>query len=336
MNIINRLSRVGGNNLQAVAITLESQFNTFVASGEMTAVLPNGEDPSNVNIVWEQIGGSAVTYTTPTDGISIGFTTSDLIRKTFKVYTNKGSTVEQSAIADFLHFPLDKQVVNNANRDLITLVQTNSINASNLLPAYKQNGLIAVDPTSPNYSISSHGLLASTPDSLTYIITDGTMSNDVIPYVHTSEVWERITGVWTLQYSTSNYIRNFADKVTVTNNEFKIVYKYNLRGYENSVTLLVDQKYWQGFSDRSNVNLNNDLISINNYQNRLQTSTSFSAADTSAINANSDMIVLTNYNSNLQTSTRFSSADTSGLPNNNDMLVINNYVQSLQTSTGAT
>ena len=58
-------------------------------------------------ISWEQMTGSPVTYTSSTDGLEITFTTTDLINKVFRCYTNKGTEGERWDEGTFYHNPVE-------------------------------------------------------------------------------------------------------------------------------------------------------------------------------------------------------------------------------------
>jgi hypothetical protein len=333
--IVKRIHKVISSSIETLPIELNTGSNLFVYSGSMTAVI-QGELGNN-SITWEQIDGEPVTYTSSTDGLTITFTTTDLNRKVFKVYTNKGTPLEQSAIAEFVHFPVERILIGD-REDLLNVKQTNTIRASDLLPAYKQNGLISIDPNLSNYAVSSYGSLADSADSFTGLIVEGRLPNDVIPFIKTSEVWEKVSGSWTLRFNSVGYLKDFSGKVPVTENEFKIVYTVNLRGYKANVDLLVDSKYGKGFSNRISIDDRSDLIGINNYSAVLQTKRAFTCIDPVISNKHrDDLLSIDGYTAVLQTRRAFAvSDDLVASADRENIISFSDYTAVLQTSTGVT
>jgi hypothetical protein len=333
--IVKRIHRVISTSIETLPIELNTGSNLFVYSGSMTAVI-QGELGNN-SITWEQVEGDPVTYTSSLDGLTITFTTTDLNRKVFKVYTNKGTPLEQSAIAEFVHFPVER-ILTGDREDLLNVRQTNTIRASDLLPAYKQNGFISIDPNSPNYAVSSYGSLTDSADSFTGLIVEGRLSDDVIPFVITSEVWEKINGAWTLRFDSEGYLKDFSSKVPVTENAFKIVYTVNLRGYKTNVDLLVDSGYRKGFSNRITIDNRSDLIGINNYSVVLQTKRAFTCTDLLIADEYRDnLLSIDGYTAVLQTKRAFA-VDNDLVVNvdREDIISFSDYTAVLQTSTGVT
>jgi len=334
--MFNRLNRVITSALEAVKVELNTTANTFGYNGSMTVILPDGEDPNTIVFHWEQIAGTAVTFTSPLNEQTITFTAPDLVRKKFKVCTNYGSNVEQCAIAEFLHFP--NEIIDRSSRDtFINVKKTNSISVEDVLPAYKQNGFVSIDPTNTNYATKSYSNISATADSYTIIKTTGSLSSEIVASITNSQLWEKITGTWTLIKDINYYVDSF-NNVAITSNTYKIVYKYNLRGLSTSVTLPVAVDIHKGFSDRLEKSVGRSTyIGITNYLQLTQTSTSINISSTISNNNNRETYIkLNNYTQTIQTSTLLTSESTVSKLGRSTYAGIDNYSQSLQTSTGAT
>ena len=68
-------------------------------------------DINTTTLTWVQLTGEPITYVGPTNGLTISFTTTDLINKTFRCYTNKGTEGERWDDGVYYHNPVDISIL---------------------------------------------------------------------------------------------------------------------------------------------------------------------------------------------------------------------------------
>ena len=95
----------------AVPVRVYDAGELWQYQGSMRAEIEG--DVATTVISWEQMTGDPVTYTSSTDGLEITFTTTDLINKVFRCYTNRGTEGERWDEGTFYHNPID--VIYNKN-----------------------------------------------------------------------------------------------------------------------------------------------------------------------------------------------------------------------------
>jgi len=105
-------------HLVAVPVRVPDKFDVLALSGTMEAIITGS--PST-NVIWEQLEGTPVTFTTPLNQLSIGFTTTDYEYKLFKCTTNPNTDVERSAVGHFYHYPVDTLNIQRTSSKFHTL-----------------------------------------------------------------------------------------------------------------------------------------------------------------------------------------------------------------------
>jgi len=225
-----RLNRILLDVGTPVPIALPDNYVIFGYSGSMELLFTSSE--TTTDITWIQLEGSAVTYNTGTTNVTkIDFSTTDLIKKKWRVYTNKGRAFERSAEGWFLHYPVEYITPNKGNSTILDYpgINLNYKYIKGLFTKAESNAFRIPTITGSNQS----GLLNDTFNV-----------QAIIDSVFYMEVYKLVTGSWVLDYSVPYYTHQLPIN---DNTDYKIVVAYSDKGryYEKSQIVLVASDYYR-------------------------------------------------------------------------------------------
>ena len=330
MQIDLRLNNVLISPINPVVIAVGTNFGIFEYFGSMTATLPNGGDPP---ILWEQIGGTPVVFTSPIDGLHITFTTSDLEAKTFKVCTNPGTSSEYCATAEFVHFPVDVLPTQTFNEiHSINVPVSVELAAINSRPI---NGMIRNNHLDPQESglanIPTYTNFGSSDDFTEFYVSDKNLKEDIIK---STRLYEFVASAWVLRNSYPGFIRGLRC-VNYTGGAVKVEIDIEDMGYANTLTRNISYTApLKGYSERLPSNYNNrTTTSISGYSVQLSTVTVIPITDYPVPQAH-DIHSISAYTVNLQSVVAMNTQESFKAPTTNVVASTTNYDKLLQTSTG--
>lgn len=124
-----KLNRLTKGLIQVIPVVVPDVGAILSGSGSMTAYFPNGQ--TTPPLIWEQVSGVPVTFTSSLDEPTITFTSNDLNAKEFKCTTNPTDAI--AAYSDtglFLSYPIDVENAEPVNQLDSVLIQ--SVGTANL------------------------------------------------------------------------------------------------------------------------------------------------------------------------------------------------------------
>lgn len=205
-------------------------YSLWIYSGTLRSTISGST--TGINIHWEQLTGDPVTFTSPIDQLDVTFTSSNLLNKTFRVYTNKGSAFEEYDDCTFYHHPIDIVRVDYGGYSNTRL--TNHFYQT----AIKVTAIPGMYPV--NNSLPRYGIVPKTSDKLhgfkvldlnTEIVLTGVPSG--YTQITTKIEVESSPGVWTT-FATSDAGESTIIGLTQVP---RLKYSYVYRGLRSSVEI---------------------------------------------------------------------------------------------------
>jgi hypothetical protein len=314
-----RLNRILLDVGTPVPIALPDNYVIFGYYGSMELLFTSTE--TTTDITWEQIDGAPVTYNTATTGVTkIDFTTSDLVKKKWRVYTNKGRAFERQAEGWFLHYPVDYLNPRIGNSTILDY--------PDLLLDYKYVKGLFTKAESQSFRFPT-----ITATNQSGLLNTAFNSQKLVDSVFYMELYKRVNGSWVLDYTIQYYTHQMPIQ---DDTDYKIVVAYSDQGRyveKTQIVLLASAHYRRdGIIDSSKAKSANSTA-ILNYSNSM------------AINSNELIIEpypniainctgIVDYVAQLQTivATPISLENLQIKPSNSTAM--KNYTVTLQTSTG--
>lgn len=106
-----KLNRLTKGLIEPIPIIVPDGYSILSGDGSMTAIFPNGQ--TTPPLLWEQVSGVPVTFTSPLDEPTITFTSTDLAFKEFKCTTYPTDPIAaRFDIGKFFSYPLDTENTN--------------------------------------------------------------------------------------------------------------------------------------------------------------------------------------------------------------------------------
>jgi len=223
---LNRIQN-DSNGKGAVPIFVTDSSSPFKYTGSITATIQG--DPEDLDILWEQVTGVPVNFTTALDGLTIEFTTNDLDRKEFVVYTNKGKNYERSDTAQFYHFPISMMTTTGCNTGV-------NISLDGYLKDLKLitiNGMVPKSVNSYNFdevydkNLEASGHRTDPKNRNTIYKVETTSNIEAINRVTKSFIEEEVSeGVWSRLSSIDGFIDEFTGYPLISN-PIRVIYTTN-------------------------------------------------------------------------------------------------------------
>ena len=234
------LKTVNHEQGQHVPIIVPDQFSLFQNASEMHCQVQG--DPGTP-ILWSQVSGSPVTFTSALDVNPVTFTTASLGTQEFKCVTNPNTNYEMEDIGKFFHYPIDiiapqRLVHSRMNASSLgNLVVTGSSNKA--IGNVHSHGSVVVPSI---YKKSRLRLLSEDEDVYTEYSLQGDFSI-LAESVSKTEFWGFIGGVWTLLFSSPNFVSDFSGYTGLEGNAKKAVYSAYSYGVASDIEVIFDSGY---------------------------------------------------------------------------------------------
>jgi len=314
-----RLNRILLDVGTPVPIALPDNYVVFGYYGSMELLFTT--PITTTDITWEQIDGAPVTYNTPITGVTkIEFTTSELIKKKWRVYTNKGRAFERQAEGWFLHYPVEYLNPRKGNSSILDY--------PDLLLNYKYvKGLFTKTES------QSFGLSAITSINKSGLLNAAFNSQELVDSVFYMKLYKRVNGSWVLDYTIPYYTHQMPIQ---DDTDYKIVVAYSDKGrYIEKVqtVLLASPHYRKNYIidvKTSNFCNSTNIVdysgTLQDYNNKIIIENVIKKI------ANSTNII--NYTTQLQTIGANNLLIDDLSPIRNNSTIMQNYTVTLQTSTG--
>lgn len=310
-----------------VPIIVKPQFSLFEAGSSMSCEI---QGLQSTPILWEQISGVPVTFTSSLKVNPVEFTTNDLGTIVLRCYTNYGTSYEMYDDGEFTHYPMEYTKFNQQfylawkTRELAD----QPISASGDSAIGSVNGVVA-----DSIAKTSRVRVPSDPEDIymEYVI----YGNKVLlnEYVVQTRFQKFDGNAWIDIEVHDGFVDKFSKYTSLNGIPKRIVLKVYEYGTLSEIILEVvkDGKYTIGAADyiKSQDSL---LVSTNKYKLALSTYTSVDKSDT-AIKADPFYISNIKYNYWLQYRTFIEKQEVT-LFSENFYLSTNKYIAVLQTSTG--
>jgi len=226
---------------------------------------------AGVPILWEQLSGVPVNYTSALNGLTITFTTTDLGQKRFKVCTNPNTPNEYCSEAIFFHYPAD--TVQPLTAVPPTSVSDFPVFKSELFTAYYQQGLI------PNGSTVTDFVDMDAPidgfSELRVINHNSVEANRIILNI---KYQKQVAGTWITVLDAGTELVFSVPNLDATATNYRLLidtYRYGIR--TEYIVPFVD--FVAGFEDKLKPSQSASPTSVSNLQTSIQFRVALSNSD---------------------------------------------------------
>jgi hypothetical protein len=331
---INRVQKVKAD---LVPVTLHDTFNVFVPSGVMTAIAPTSD--SSTLWQWEQLEGTPVSYTSTLNTDTITWNSTDLERKRFQVWTNRGTINEQTTTAYFLHYPLDTVTTSKSTTVSANIINNTHFNESMVKPRI-ENGIIPLKDfstfsTSNALDLKNNASLGETVGTVNsaYVSGDTDLPVRIVRQVTHTVLQKLVSSSYSTINTDTGYVRTYEG---LSVGAYRVIYKcfhkgflYELVVYFNEFRNIVANKV----NNKASTSIS---CSISNYNGSVSTVASIVPIEVISEHTTSVSSNISNLTYSISTITYLSEQELNAVKNINTAVSANliNYSFQLQTSTG--
>ena len=223
------------NNGEGVPVPIEvkDQYSLFSTASEMSCIISG---LATTPILWEQISGDAVTFTSPLTVNPVTFTSASLSAKVFRCYTNFGTSYQRFDDGTFFHFPLeyfppDPNMFHSGGS--IPSIASTSV----ALMADRAIGNLGYEgtPVSPAiYKVGRMRIVTSSEDIYTEYKVIGD-SVGIINGTYKTEFMFLDNGTWTVLETHNKFVDTFIGYPALEGKDKKVVYSVYSYGQQGTV-----------------------------------------------------------------------------------------------------